>query len=123
MPQILVIDDDAWILNMMRLALTRFDYQVETAETARQGIQKFDESHFDLVITDIRMPGLSGDHVLGHIRKSPKQSTPVIGFSGTPWLLKDTDFDMVLSKPFALKEMLSAVGNLLTKPPLTAAYA
>jgi len=123
MPQILVIDDDAGILNMMRLALTRFDYQVETAETARQGIQKFDESHFDLVITDIRMPGLSGDHVLGHIRKSPKQSTPVIGFSGTPWLLKDTDFDMVLSKPFALKEMLSAVGNLLTKPPLTAAYA
>jgi len=107
----------------MQLALTRFDYQVETAETARQGIQKFDEGHFDLVITDICMPGLSGDHVLRHIRKSPKQSTPVIGFSGTPWLLKDGDFDMVLSKPFALKDLISAVGDLLTKLPLTAAYA
>ena len=123
MPQILVIDDDVGILKMMQLALTRFDYQVETAETARQGIQKFDQSHFDLVITDIRMPGWDGNYVLGHIRKSPKQSTPVIGFSGTPWLLKDADFDMVLSKPFALKDMLSAVGNLIPKAPITAAYA
>ncbi len=123
MPQILVIDDDEGILNLMRLALTRFDYQVETAETARQGIQKFDDSHFDLVITDMLMPGLSGNHVLGHIRKSPKQSTPVIGVSGTPWLLKDTDFDMVISKPFVLKDLISTVGNLLTKPPITAAYA
>ncbi len=123
MPQILVIDDDTGILNMMRLALTRYDYQVETAATARQGIQKFDESHFDLVITDMRMPGLSGNHVLGHIRKSPKQSTPIIGFSGTPWLLENTDFDRVLSKPFALKDLISAVGDLLTKPPLAAASA
>ncbi len=123
MPQILVIDDDAGILNMMRLALTRYDYQVETAPNARQGIQKFDESDFDLVITDIRMPGWDGNHVLAHIRKSPKQSTPIIGFSGTPWLLEDSDFDRVLAKPFGLKELISTVGDLLTKPPIAAAYA
>ena len=108
---------------MMRRALTRYGYQVETALNARHGIKKFDESHFDLVITDIKMPGWDGNHVLGHIRKSPKQSTPVIGFSGTPWLLEDGDFDWVLSKPFVLKDLISAVGDLLTKLPLTAAYA
>lgn len=123
MPQILVIDDEVGILNLMRLALTRYGYQVETAISARQGVKKFDEDHFDLVITDILMPGLSGNHVLGHIRKSPKQSTPIIGFSGTPWLLEDSDFDMVLSKPFDLKDLISAVGDLLTKLPLTAVYA
>ena len=115
MPQILVIDDEVGILNLMRLALTRYGYQVETAISARQGVKKFDEDHFDLVITDILMPGLSGNHVLGHIRKSRKQSTPVIGFSGTPWLLKDTYFDRVISKPFALKDLISAIGDLLTK--------
>ncbi len=122
MPQILVIDDEVGILNLMRLALTRYGYQVETALNARQGLQEFDKNHFDLVITDIRMPGWDRNHVLEHIRKSPKQSTPVIGFSGTAWLLEDSDFDRVLSKPFDLKDLIIAVGDLLTKPPMTAAY-
>jgi hypothetical protein len=46
------------------------------------------------------------------IRKSNRQFTPVIGCSGTPWLFEDIDFDMVLTKPFRLKEILNAVQSL-----------
>jgi CheY-like chemotaxis protein len=115
MLQILVIDDEKAILDMIRMALTRFGYKVEIAADGYQGIQKFDNGHFDVVITDIFMPKLDGSRVAQHIRHSNRPSTPIIGFSGTPWLLENGDFDMVLTKPFALKDLMNAVQDLSVK--------
>ena len=115
MPQILVIDDEKAILDMIRMALTRVGYEVEIAPDGCQGIQKFDNGHFDVVITDISMPGLDGSRVAQHIRHSNRPSTPIIGFSGTPWLLEKGDFDMVFTKPFPLKDLMNAVQDLSVK--------
>jgi CheY-like chemotaxis protein len=112
MHQILVIDDEEFILDTVREALTMNGYEVEVAADGHEGIQKFDDGNFDLVITDMQMPGLDGNNVVEHIRNADRQFTPVIGFSGTPWLLKKSDFDIVFVKPFPLTALVNAIQHL-----------
>ncbi|MBW2410580.1 MAG: response regulator [Deltaproteobacteria bacterium] len=123
MCSILVIDDEKGILRVLREALTRSGHRVEIAEDGYEGIQKFDGGGFDIVITDMRMPGLDGESVARHIRRSPHKAIPVIGISGTPWLLKENNFDLVLPKPFPLQELIDSVSRLITIPSKAAARA
>ena len=113
MARILVIDDEKIILTLLREALSRFGYDVVIAESASEGIQKFENGRFDLVITDMQMPEMNGDAVVDHIRNSNKRLTPIIGCSGTPWLLEKCDFDMILAKPFQLRDLGSAIKSLI----------
>ena len=114
MRNILVIDDEESIVIMITMALARYGFNVEIAADGIEGINKFDEGCFDLIITDIRMPGINGNGVVQHVRNSDKQFTPVVGISGTPWLLEDADFDAVLQKPFTIKTLVDTVYNLMT---------
>ena len=121
MSTILVIDDEKGITRIIKEVLTKTGHRVEIAANGMEGIQKFDDGRFDMVITDIRMPGIDGNGVLQHIRRSTRQTTPIIGISGTPLLLKEADFDMILSKPFPLKELVASVKNLVrVSSPATA---
>ncbi len=112
MSLILIIDDEKAILEMLKRAFGKFGFDVETAISGEEGIEKFDRGNFDTVITDILMPGVDGISVLNHIRASRCPATPVIGISGTPWLLKNEKFDVVLDKPFLLKDLVDAVKAL-----------
>ncbi len=120
MSTILVIDDEKGILQLMHQALTKFGYNVETADDGQEGIRKFDDGCFDIVITDIRMPVIDGNGVVAHIRKSEKQSIPVIGISGTPWLLEADKFNMVLPKPIPLKQLIESIRSLAPVPTMAA---
>ena len=120
MSTILVIDDEKGILRLMHQALTKFGHNVETADDGLEGIRKFDDGCFDIVITDIRMPVIDGNGVVAHIRKSEKQSIPIIAISGTPWLLGSDSFDMVLPKPFSLKKLIDSIRSLAPVPPRAA---
>ena len=116
MSTILVIDDEKRILQLMHQALTKYGHHVETADDGQEGIRKFDDGCFDIVITDILMPVIDGNGVVAHIRKSEKQSVPVIAISGTPWLLESDNFDMVLSKPFPLDKLIESIRSLAPIP-------
>jgi DNA-binding response OmpR family regulator len=111
---ILVIDDEKGILRVIEEALTKFGHDVEIAADGYEGIQKFDDGSYDVVITDLRMPGIDGKGVVRHIRNSRRNSVPVIGISGTPWLIQDLGFDVVLPKPFPLQELVESVKKLST---------
>jgi CheY-like chemotaxis protein len=121
MCSILVIDDEKGILTVIREILTKCGHRVEIAQNGCEGIQKFDDDNFDMVITDMRMPGIDGEGVVKHIRKSQNKSIPVIGISGTPWLLQNNGFDLVLPKPFPLKDLIDSVSRLIQIPTRTAA--
>ena len=118
MNSVLIIDDEKALADVLRQALIKYNYNVETAYSGREGIKKFDENLYDLVITDIVMLGLDGNDVVQHIRESEKPSTPVIGTSGTPWLLKEKCFDAVLVKPFSIHTMLTTIEKLHPKETL-----
>jgi len=112
MNRILVIDDEPGISDMIREALTRFGYTVETASNGRQGLQLLKDASFDLVVTDMCMPDLDGACIVRHVRSSSRPLTPVIGISGTPWLLEGADCDAVLPKPFPLQDLVDTVKHL-----------
>jgi DNA-binding response OmpR family regulator len=113
---ILVIDDEKCILGVIQEALTRFGHNVEIAFDGVEGIKKFDDGSYDIVITDMCMPRLDGKGVVQHIRKSRRNFIPVLGISGTPWQALDSGFDAVLSKPFPLQDLVESVNKLTTIP-------
>lgn len=117
MCNVLVIDDEQMIRDLLKQALNRADVQVQTAGDAEGGMAEFDRGRYDLVITDVRMPGVDGHRIVHHIRRSERNRTPVIGVSGTPWLLQNGDFDDVLHKPFTIQNLIEKV-RVLTHPAI-----
>jgi len=112
MSAVLVIDDEKQVLDLLETALTLHGYKVEIAADGREGITKFDRHPYDIVITDVRMPGLDGVGVVHHIRESVNSTTPVMAISGTPWHFEDGDFDAVLEKPFSIRALVEHLEKL-----------
>jgi DNA-binding response OmpR family regulator len=113
MNNILIVDDEQIVSNVLQKILSRFGYHAEIAPGGRAGIRMFDTETFDLVITDIRMAGTDGYDVARHVRNSDRPFTPIIGISGTPWLLEGDEFDRVLPKPFGVETLINAVKNVM----------
>jgi len=112
MPKILVVDDDDTIRDTLYELLSE-EYLCQTAETAEKAFARLEADSYDVVLTDISMPGLSGLELLGHIRqKFP--DTPVIMISGigdqdhAQGLIKLGAFDFLL-KPFSLEVVEKSV--------------
>jgi YesN/AraC family two-component response regulator len=79
--KILVIDDEKATLKMFRLFLDVYGFDILTAESGEEGLEVFDREKPDIVLTDIKMPGMDGIEVLQEIKKrSP--STEVIVITG-----------------------------------------
>ncbi len=112
MCKVLIIDDDEAICSMLLYALSRDYIEAEKATNGHDGLHKFNQEHFDIVITDIIMPGLDGNSIAHQIRNSNKSNTPIIGISGTAWLIDKREFDVVFEKPFSMRSLVSAVKNL-----------
>ena len=112
MSRILVVDDDDAIRDTLYDLLSE-DYVCQTAETAEKAFARLEADVYDVVLTDISMPGLSGLELLGHIRQRFSE-TPVIVISGigdrehAQGLIKLGAFDFVL-KPFTLEVVEKSV--------------
>ena len=77
---ILVVDDEKHLRTALFTALTRLGHAVELAENGQEALRKFQSQRFDLVVTDLKMPGLDGLGLLKEIKKISPQ-TPVIMMS------------------------------------------
>ena len=112
MPNILIVDDDDAIRDTLYDLLSD-EYVCQTAETAEKALARLATDSYDVVLTDISMPGLSGLELLGHIRQS-FADTPVIIISGigdqehAQGLIKLGAFDFLL-KPFKLEDVEKSV--------------
>ncbi len=123
--RVLVIDDEANIRMMVRLALEHAGHTVETAADGPEGLEKFGTGHpWDLVLLDQRMPGMEGLDVLREIRRRQSKARVImITAFGTVELAVDamkagaTDF---LRKPFTTEILRGAVRAALTGAVTTA---
>lgn len=79
--RILVVEDRDALRRMLERALSQEGYAVETASTGDDGVRRLVESTFDLVLTDLRLPGVSGLEVLRTSRKAQPQ-VPVVVLTG-----------------------------------------
>ncbi|HKP85653.1 MAG TPA: response regulator, partial [Blastocatellia bacterium] len=78
---ILVIDDEAPILDSLRLNLAHSGYSISTAKSGEEGVALFDGGDFDLVLCDLQLPDMSGTDVLKKL-KEKRPSVEVIIISG-----------------------------------------
>jgi CheY-like chemotaxis protein len=121
MASILVIEDVPAVLLSLRIVLEGSGHRVTGAADGVAGLGLIREAAFDLVITDIWMPGLSGVEVIRSGRaRSPK--TRFLAISGgdpnshaAPEATPRGDYgaDRVLIKPFEKEDLLTAVTHLL----------
>lgn len=118
MSRILVVDDDEIIRDTLYELLSE-EYDCQTAQTAEQALARLEVDTYDVVLTDISMPGLSGLELLGHVRQK-YPDTPVIIISGisdqehAQGLIRLGAFEYLL-KPFRLEIVEKSVKRALDR--------
>jgi CheY-like chemotaxis protein len=70
MKKILIVEDEATYLKLLSSQLTNSGYKVIEATNGEEGLVKAEEEYPDLILLDIRMPVMSGTHMLDELRKS-----------------------------------------------------
>ncbi|OQY53394.1 MAG: hybrid sensor histidine kinase/response regulator [Desulfobacteraceae bacterium 4572_89] len=116
-PRVLVVDDEVRIQKACQRLLSQEGCEVEVAENGIQGIKMIDEKHFDIVLLDLMMPGMSGMEVLSDV-KSRHPDTVIIIITGYATLehsietMKKGAFDF-LSKPFSPQELRLVISKAI----------
>ena len=115
--RILVVDDDRAIRDILSGVLSFMGFSVAVARSGNEGLDLFLKDRFDLVLTDLRMPGMDGWDLAFHV-KSRAPNTPVVLITGQQKEeVMESDkrdrVDFVMFKPFELKEMQKTVHRML----------
>ena len=122
--RILFVDDEAALVRMAEKVLTRLGYSVVGETGSRAALEVFRENPtgFDLIVTDQTMPGMTGDALLGEIRKL-RTDIPVLLCTGfnhrlSPERAREMGLDGYLMKPVLAHELGQAVGRALQSRPV-----
>ncbi len=124
MAKILVIDDERSIRNTLKDILEFEKHQITLAENGKQGLETVQNSVFDLIFSDIKMPEMDGIELLGHLNELNIE-TPIVMISGHGNIetavecIKKGAFDFI-EKPIDLNRLLIAVRNALERNNLVA---
>jgi CheY-like chemotaxis protein len=82
-PRILLVDDNAVVRDMLVDLVGSFGYTADAASSGVEALALFDRGRYDIVLTDLLMPGMLGWEVLAAVRQRDPQ-IPVIIITGTP---------------------------------------
>lgn len=115
--RILVVDDEPYVCDALKLMLTVDGHQVTTASNGHEALEAFGKDKFDLVITDFSMPAMKGDELAATIKtRNPEQPIVMItafvemlSGAGTPL----NGVDVLLSKPFRFEQLREAITKAL----------
>jgi len=113
--RVLVVDDDEDMPVVTRLALESSGCSVTLAENGLKGIEAARESVFDLLIVDMKMPGLSGADTIREIRTFCPE-IPIIVITGSMDPTREgiaKEIRLCLYKPFRVNELRAAVEKVL----------
>lgn len=113
---ILVIDDSIVIRKMVEIALEDENYNIQTAVSGKEGLDKIDQINPDLIILDLMLPDISGIDILKTVKAS--KGLPVIMLSGkdSPQMVenaKSEGADAFLPKPFKDDELVGKIKSLI----------
>jgi CheY-like chemotaxis protein len=115
--RILVVDDEPFVCDAVKMMLTFDGHDVVTANDAKEALEVFEKGSFDLVITDFAMPGMKGDELAAAIKsRSPEQ--PVVMITAYAEMLQSSGkrlpgVDFLVSKPFLLEHLREAIATVL----------
>ncbi len=117
---ILIVDDEAAIRDMVRMALEIEGYQVSDASNAHQALKLLEQNDIDLMLLDWMMPGVSGIDFASRIRREGNHQVGIIMVTA-----KDDENDLIrgldvgaddyIRKPFSTKELISRMNAVLRR--------
>jgi CheY-like chemotaxis protein len=118
---ILLVDDNRMGLSARKIVLEELGYRITTFTNAREALDQFEAHHFDLLITDFRMPHMNGVELISKVR-SVQADLPAIlisGFADTLGLnAQTTGADIVIQKSnHEVANLIRAVERLLNRKP------
>jgi len=115
--RLLIVDDDSSMRMALYESLTSCGYEVETAENGAEALARFKSGRFAGVVTDMRMPKMSGMEVLKGVKRiSPETPVIIITAYGTVSTAVDAmkeGASEFIMKPFSLDDLEFAVKNVL----------
>lgn len=112
---ILLVDDEPFVCDAMKMMLTFDGHRVDTANSGKEALALFENGKYDLVITDYAMPSMKGDELAAAIKtRAPGQ--PVVMVTAYAEMLKASGqplvgVDFVISKPFLLEHLREAIAK------------
>ena len=115
---ILIIEDEVGISNIERKYLEKEGYLVDQSFNGEDALIKIKENHYDLILLDLMLPGVSGEEIMEYIRTNSE--TPVIMVTAKveeEQIVKGLKIgaDDYISKPFSPKEMVQRVKTVLRR--------
>jgi DNA-binding NarL/FixJ family response regulator len=119
--RLLLVDDEPGLREAVQAYLEDSDFAVEVASNGREGWERLQQYHPDLVISDIMMPQADGYQLLKQMREDPRyKALPVVfltakGMTGDRIQGYQAGCDAYLSKPFDPDELVAIVTNLLAR--------
>jgi two-component system response regulator (stage 0 sporulation protein F) len=120
MAKVLVIDDEAGIRSLLDTLLDRKGYDVILADSGQKGLEVFRRAHPDVVVLDLKMPGMDGLTVLQQIRHlNPTQPVIILTGAGNPdseQRVRELEVTEYVEKQFSLHLLGDALKRLLKTP-------
>lgn len=114
---ILIVDDEEGLREGLRMLLEGEGYTVVSAEAGEEALQILQQSHIDLVVTDMRMPGMNGIELLKNIRQRYGDLGVIIltGYGQIESYIEAMNFGAIeyVSKPFKVDELKFIVNKVL----------
>ena len=109
---ILIVEDGKDIREIMSTTFDKIFHATYTANDGQEGLDKFHEIKPDIIVSDIRMPNMSGNDMIDKIKEiSP--STPIIVVSGHGRMIKKTNkADLFLEKPIKFDQLIKEIHRL-----------
>jgi len=125
--RILVIDDDENIRKVLETILEDEGYIVETAETAKKGIEKSEKAFYNLALIDVRLPDMEGIELLSKLRNTKPKMRKII-VTGYPTLQNavsavNKGADAYVMKPFEVEKILQTIREQLKKQQEEKSYS
>jgi DNA-binding NtrC family response regulator len=117
--RILIVDDDENIRKALATILEEEGYKIDSAETAKQAIEKTNKNFYNLALIDIRLPDMEGVELLTKIKETTPRMRKVI-ITGYPTLQNAIEAvnkgaDAYIVKPFDIDEILKTIREQLKK--------
>ena len=117
--RILVTDDEELILQLCRRILVKKGYEVEIASSGIRALEVFQQGSFDILLTDIKMPGMNGLQLIEEARKhQPGIATMVItGHGSFDTAIESLKLGVMafIVKPFTPDTLVSSVQSVIEK--------
>ena len=126
---LLIVDDEPGIVEVLKAALGESGYTIETAANGGEALERLERAKYDLIISDLCMPGIDGETLYKTLQKTkPELAKRMIFVTGDTVSTKSRAFlewtgNRWFSKPFDLEEIARVVSNYLRDEPLVAAAA